>query len=91
MPWFAQVSGVSQWTLQEQSPVEYFGALAASFLTSVASSLLVAEPVKALLITLISPQLWPSVVAFRHSHVREVIRYGVRAIVGLAYFALRML
>lgn len=86
---FLLVGSAEHSARQEMSSSEYLGSLAGAFCVAILSSLLVQEVIKVALITLVSPQMLPSVVVFQQTKAREAVRLCMRGVLGFLYIVLR--
>eukprot|EP00325_Prymnesiales_sp_UTEX-LB-985_P034931 CAMPEP_0174744506 /NCGR_PEP_ID=MMETSP1094-20130205/84533_1 /TAXON_ID=156173 /ORGANISM="Chrysochromulina brevifilum, Strain UTEX LB 985" /LENGTH=80 /DNA_ID=CAMNT_0015948909 /DNA_START=1 /DNA_END=243 /DNA_ORIENTATION=- len=71
--------------LQERSLKDYSRDLLWAYGLAIGQSVVINEPIKLICITLISPQMLPSVLTIRETAWRESCRLAARGLVGCVY------
>jgi hypothetical protein len=82
---FLLVTARKEIELQGRTAEEYVTTICWLYVRSVATTMFVQEPTKVLVITLVSPQVLPSVDVIRATTCREAVRLFLRGMLSVVY------
>ena len=88
---FVTIVAETERAQQARSVDSYYRSIVLAMLSATAWSLVLQEGFKVILITVVSPHIFPDIGLLQRSPVREAIRVVVKGLLGGLYLILRML